>query len=79
MAFSVLRFLQKQTFLDDPLRVLRLDRFASRFNFTIDPEVMAEMGDPQINVAFNSKISRERVGVEMEKILVGQPLYWLCS
>lgn len=61
----------KQTFLDDPLRVLRLIRFASRFNFTIDPEVMAEMGDPQINVAFNSKISRERVGVEMEKILVG--------
>ncbi|EJS43939.1 cca1p [Saccharomyces arboricola H-6] len=61
----------KQTFLDDPLRVLRLIRFASRFNFAIDPEVMAEMGDPQINSAFNSKISRERVGVEMEKILVG--------
>ncbi|CAI4060627.1 tRNA adenylyltransferase SKDI_05G2500 [Saccharomyces kudriavzevii IFO 1802] len=61
----------KQTFLDDPLRVLRLIRFASRFNFSIDPEVMAEMGDPQINTAFNSKISRERVGVEMEKILVG--------
>lgn len=61
----------KQTFLDDPLRVLRLIRFASRFNFAIDPEVMAEMGDPQINAAFNSKISRERVGVEMEKILAG--------
>lgn len=61
----------KQTFLDDPLRVLRLIRFASRFNFRIDQDVLKEMGDPEINKCFNSKISRERIGVEMEKILSG--------
>lgn len=61
----------RQTFLDDPLRVLRLIRFASRFNFNIEAGVLKEMHDPEINEAFNNKISRERIGVEMEKILVG--------
>lgn len=61
----------RQTFLDDPLRVLRLIRFASRFNFNIESSVLKEMHDPEINEAFNHKISRERIGVEMEKILVG--------
>lgn len=61
----------KQTFLDDPLRVIRLIRFASRFNFKIADDVMNEMADKEINIAFNSKISRERVGNEMEKILNG--------
>ncbi|CCD23259.1 tRNA adenylyltransferase NDAI_0B02240 [Naumovozyma dairenensis CBS 421] len=61
----------RKTFLDDPLRVLRLIRFASRFNFKIDEKVQKEMNDHEINVAFNSKISRERIGVEMEKILNG--------
>lgn len=61
----------RKTFLDDPLRVLRLIRFASRFNFKIDQDVLDEMADPEINKCFYSKISRERVGVEMEKILAG--------
>ncbi|CCK71243.1 tRNA adenylyltransferase KNAG_0G01860 [Huiozyma naganishii CBS 8797] len=61
----------RKTFLDDPLRVLRLIRFASRFKFTIQPDVLKEMADAEINNAFYSKISRERVGVEMEKILLG--------
>ncbi|KAG0665563.1 CCA tRNA nucleotidyltransferase, mitochondrial [Maudiozyma exigua] len=61
----------RQTFLDDPLRVLRLIRFASRFDFTIVPEVLKEMGDPEINIAFDNKISKERIGNEMEKILKG--------
>lgn len=61
----------RQTFLDDPLRVLRLIRFASRFGFSIDKDVLIEMSDPEINKCFNNKISRERVGVEMEKILAG--------
>ncbi|KAL3233500.1 CCA tRNA nucleotidyltransferase, mitochondrial [Nakaseomyces bracarensis] len=61
----------RQTFLDDPLRVLRLIRFASRFNFNIESTVLKEMHDPEINEAFNNKISRERIGVEMDKILIG--------
>lgn len=61
----------KQTFLDDPLRVLRLIRFASRFNFSIDEETYEAMKDQEINQAFEVKISRERVGVELQKILTG--------
>lgn len=61
----------RQTFLDDPLRVLRLIRFAARFNFKIHEDVILEMKDPEINQAFNNKISRERVGAEVDKILCG--------
>lgn len=61
----------KQTFLDDPLRALRLIRFAARFDFTIDENALNEMAQPEINRAFDAKISKERVGNEMEKILLG--------
>lgn len=58
-----------QTFLDDPLRVLRLIRFACRFNFVIEAETLLAMKDERMRSTLIHKISRERVGVEMEKIL----------
>ncbi|KAI0817774.1 hypothetical protein GGR55DRAFT_685304 [Xylaria sp. FL0064] len=61
-----------QTFMDDPLRVLRLVRFASRLGFTIDPAAEQVMGDAQVLDALRLKISRERVGVEIEKMLKGK-------
>ncbi|TVY54405.1 CCA tRNA nucleotidyltransferase, mitochondrial [Lachnellula cervina] len=60
------------TFTDDPLRVLRLIRFASRLGFKIDPETEVPMTDPAVSEALKVKISRERVGVEVEKMLKGQ-------
>lgn len=60
-----------QTFLDDPLRVLRLMRFASRFNFIVEPGALQAMKDERIRTTLLHKISRERVGVETEKILTG--------
>ncbi|KAK1780117.1 hypothetical protein QBC45DRAFT_324656 [Copromyces sp. CBS 386.78] len=60
-----------QTFMDDPLRVLRLVRFASRLGFTIDEEAKAVMGDERVLDALKLKISRERIGVELEKMLKG--------
>lgn len=60
-----------QTFMDDPLRVLRLVRFASRLQFTIDPDTRKFMADPKVLEALRLKISRERVGVELEKMLKG--------
>ncbi|KAK2000637.1 poly A polymerase head domain-containing protein [Colletotrichum falcatum] len=61
-----------QTFTDDPLRVLRLVRFASRLNFSIDPAATAVIADARVLDALKLKISRERVGVEVEKMLKGK-------
>lgn len=60
-----------QTFKDDPLRVLRLIRFASRLNYTIDPETEKAMSNAEIGEVLKIKISRERVGIELEKMLKG--------
>lgn len=65
----------KQTFRDDPLRVLRLIRFASRLNFTINEECETCMGDLDIMKALKKIISRERIGIEVEKMLKGLPSY----
>lgn len=61
-----------QTFVDDPLRVLRLIRFASRFNFIIAPDSLEAMKSPEIQSTLINKISRERVGVEIEKMLFSE-------
>ena len=61
----------KQTFRDDPLRVLRLIRFASRLNFSLDSECQLWMGDKTIKKALEKMISRERIGVELEKMVKG--------
>ncbi|RAH49908.1 tRNA adenylyltransferase [Aspergillus brunneoviolaceus CBS 621.78] len=60
-----------QTFQDDPLRVLRLIRFASRLGYLIHPETEAAMQNAHIGEALKLKISRERVLKELEKMLYG--------
>ncbi|KAJ1675754.1 CCA tRNA nucleotidyltransferase, mitochondrial [Spiromyces aspiralis] len=60
-----------ETFRDDPLRVLRVIRFASRFNFAIVKEVINAIKRPEIKADLAAKISRERVGVEVDKMLCG--------
>ena len=60
-----------QTFKDDPLRVLRCIRFASRLSYSIAEDVEASMRDPVIQEALRSKITRERIGNEIEKMLKG--------
>ena len=56
------------TLTDDPLRLLRAIRFACRFNYRIVPELEQSMLHPQVYSAFMSKVSRERVGIEIDKI-----------
>lgn len=60
-----------QTFTDDPLRVLRLVRFASRLGFTIDGDTRRFMANEEVLDALKIKITRERIGVELEKMLKG--------
>lgn len=60
------------TFIDDPLRVLRLIRFASKYDFTIEQETLMAMKTPDIKSNLLQKISRERIGVELEKILTSR-------
>ena len=61
-----------QTFKDDPLRVLRCIRFASRLEYSIDADAESAMRDPRIQESLRLKITRERIGVEVEKMLKGR-------
>lgn len=59
------------TFKDDPLRVLRLIRFASRYGYRIEPDVESAMADEDIKRALLLKITKERIWTELEKMLRG--------
>lgn len=59
----------KATFLDDPLRILRCIRFACRLDYHIVGEVFTACLDDEVRFGLVKKVSRERVGVELEKIL----------
>lgn len=58
-----------QTFLDDPLRVLRTVRFATRFDFKIAPEIFQAATDQSVIQALETKVSFERLGKEMDLML----------
>jgi tRNA nucleotidyltransferase/poly(A) polymerase len=57
------------TMLDDPLRVLRAIRFAARLRFTIDQELKDASLDERVRTALGQKVSRERVGGEVDLML----------
>ncbi|KAI8462676.1 MAG: hypothetical protein J3K34DRAFT_527577 [Monoraphidium minutum] len=60
-----------ETFLDDPLRVLRAVRFATRFGFELHPEILEAAASDKVRSALGQKISRERIGTELEGMFNG--------
>ncbi|XP_076887453.1 tRNA nucleotidyltransferase cca2-like [Bidens hawaiensis] len=61
----------KETFLDDPLRVLRSIRFTARFEFEMVEELKLAAADNDVKSAICDKISRERVGHEVDLMVGG--------
>lgn len=62
---KVLRYVDEESFLEDPLRILRTAQFISRFGFSADDsleEIIKKRGNKILDV------SRERVSRELEKI-----------
>lgn len=60
------------TLLDDPLRVLRAVRFASRYQFVLDDVLTTAITRPEVRSALGSKVSRERVGTELDGMTLGR-------
>lgn len=66
---KTIRFVDKDSFKEDPLRVLRIAQFASRFDFKIDNKTfnlckeMVEQGDLKF-------LPKERIFSEFEKLLL---------
>ncbi len=59
------------TFSDDPLRILRVIRFAVRFQFKLDPKIEEAAKQPSIKNALYKKISNERISKELCLMLEG--------
>lgn len=54
-----------QTFLDDPLRILRTVRFAAKYGLKLDPSIVEAAHNPDVQKAFKEKISKERIWTEL--------------
>ncbi len=57
------------TLLDDPLRVLRAVRFASRLDFAMSSDLVDAASDPRVHKALAQKVSRERIGSEVDLMM----------
>lgn len=58
-----------QTFADDPLRVLRCIRFATRYGFMLDDSIIHAAQKDDIRRGVCENVSKERIGIEIDKML----------
>jgi tRNA nucleotidyltransferase (CCA-adding enzyme) len=68
---GVLRVLHDRSFLDDPTRLLRLVRYASRLGFTVEPHT-GELAAHATSDGVLSTVSGARVGAEL-RLLAREP------
>ena len=61
------------TLLDDPLRLLRAVRFATRLGFTISEDLLDAGSCNEVQSALATKVSRERLGAEVNQMLSKRP------
>lgn len=64
---GVIRHVNDQAFIEDPVRILRAARFAARYDFIVDPETICLIN--QIPIEDLLDVTRERVMLELEKAL----------
>lgn len=62
-----------KTFMEDPLRMLRVLRFHSKYpNSKIDPDIIKSMKDPSVQEAYHNKVATERAGPEIMKMMMSE-------
>ena len=66
-----LRVLHPRSFRDDPTRLLRLARYASRLGFSVDPGTYALVSDA-VSVAALQTVTAPRIGTEL-RLLAAEP------
>ena len=69
LRLGVLRHVDHESFLEDPLRILRVARFAARFDFPVAPETMHLMSR-MVADGMLASVKAERVWQETEKALL---------
>lgn len=57
------------TFKDDPLRILRIFRFYSKFDFTISNEIYQALKNEELKTQLHKKVSKERINIELFKMI----------
>jgi len=68
-----------ETFNDDPLRTLRVIRFASHFGYEIEKSVLEAIKDKDIQEMLSTHTSRSRIGEELNKMLNGNDPLRACE
>jgi tRNA nucleotidyltransferase (CCA-adding enzyme) len=63
------------TMKDDPLRVLRIIRFTSRFRLGLEKDLDRVLRDKRIHEWILKKVSRERIRIEFEKMIENQMFF----
>jgi tRNA nucleotidyltransferase (CCA-adding enzyme) len=66
----LLRMTSAQSFVEDPLRMLRAVQFAARFDLTIEPETFEAI---RTNAGLINSVSAERISDELTKLLTLAP------